>query len=225
VTAVCDFLAKKAEESYGIKDISVVYNFVDIKRDPRAKSSELREIFAKQSEKIIIHCSNFREIKRISDVLEIFAKINKQIPSKLLLVGDGPEKGLAQKIAAKLKIIDRIHFMGLQDSVSRLLSISDLMLLPSEKEAFSLSALEAMACGVAVIATNVGGMSEMIASGKEGYLSEVGDVKGMAKNAVDLLQDKKLFKQITQEALKKVRGNFSPELITAQYEQIYKNLR
>jgi N-acetyl-alpha-D-glucosaminyl L-malate synthase BshA len=224
VTAVCKFLASKAEQVYSLENVDVIYNFVSIKKDPIAKSSELREVFSKPNEKIVIHCSNFREVKRVGNVLEIFAKINKKIPSKLLLIGDGPEKGLAQKMAAKLKVIDRVHFMGLQDNISRLLSISDLMLLPSEKEAFSLSALEAMSCGVAVIATNVGGMNEMIKSGEEGFLSEIGDVEEMSNNAIRILENKKFFMELTRAASQKVKDNFTPEIITAKYEEIFKRV-
>ncbi len=224
VTAVCKYLSDKAKEVYSLRNIDVVHNFVNIKKDPKAKSSELREVFSKPNEKVVIHCSNFREVKRVGNVLEIFAKINKKIPSKLLLIGDGPEKGLAQKMAAKLKIIDRIHFMGLQDNISRLLSISDLMLLPSEKEAFSLSALEAMSCGVAVIATKVGGMGEMIESGKEGFLSEIGDVEEMSANAISVLRDKKFFRELTKAASQKVKENFTPEIIAARYEKIYERV-
>jgi N-acetyl-alpha-D-glucosaminyl L-malate synthase BshA len=224
VTAVCKFLAEEAKKVFDLKKVDVIYNFVDVRKEPIKKSKELREIFAKENEKIIIHISNFREVKRIQDVLEIFKKIVKKIPSKLLLVGDGPEQPLAQRLASKFQIIDRVHFMGVQNNVARLLSIADILLLPSEKEAFNLTALESMTCGVPVISTKIGGMPEMIENGKEGYLLEVGDVKNMAEKSILLLSDEKLYKEISRNGRTKVREDFSESKIIPQYRALYKKI-
>lgn len=223
VTAVCRNLAHQAKEIFKIKKVEVIYNFVNMKKNEE-DSVELREIFATKKEKLVIHISNFREVKRVQDVLEVFKGINNKIPSKLLLVGDGPEQRMAQKLIAKLKLGDKVHFLGVQNNIARLLTVSDLLLLPSEKEAFNLSALEAFSCGVPVIATNVGGMSEMITNGETGYLSGVGDVNEMIGNALKILSDPKLAKKLSKNCQRAIKEKYSPEVIVPQYEKLYQRL-
>ncbi len=224
VTSVSQAMATEAEGKYGLnKKVQVIYNFVNIQ--PPAKTPEdLKDVFGANDSNIITHISNFRQVKRIEDVIRVFNKINKKVDSKLLLIGDGPEQRAAHKLAVKLNVSNKIHFLGLQSSIEKLLAISDLFLLPSEKENFSLSALEAMSCGVPVIATQVGGMAEMIDSGKDGYLFDVGDIDGMAEAGIKLLDDKDSYKKISSAAQKKAKEGFSPEIIVPQYEKLYESV-
>lgn len=224
VTSVSQAMAAEAEGKYGLnKKVQVIYNFVNIQ--PPAKTPEdLKDVFGANDSNIITHISNFRQVKRIEDVIRVFNKINKKVDSKLLLIGDGPEQRAAHKLAVKLNVSNKIHFLGLQSSIEKLLAISDLFLLPSEKENFSLSALEAMSCGVPVIATQVGGMAEMIDSGKDGYLFDVGDIDGMAEAGIKLLDDKDSYKKISSAAQKKAKEGFSPEIIVPQYEKLYESV-
>lgn len=225
VTSVSKAMAKEAEETYCLKKTpEVIYNFVDVK--PPAKVPEdLKEVFGFNNARIITHISNFRAVKRVEDVIKAFAKIEKQVNSRLILIGDGPEQRSAHKLAVKLGIINKVHFLGLQSSIAKLLSITDIFLLPSEKENFSLSALEAMACGVPVIATNVGGMPEMIETGENGFLVDVGDIESMVNYAVKLLDDKSLYDKISGSARERVLNNFVPEKIIPQYEELYRQLK
>jgi len=224
VTSVSQAMATEAEGKYGLnKKVQVIYNFVNIQ--PPAKTPEdLKDVFGANDSNIITHISNFRQVKRIEDVIRVFNKINKKVDSKLLLIGDGPEQRAAHKLAVKLNVSNKIHFLGLQSSIEKLLAISDLFLLPSEKENFSLSALEAMSCGVPVIATQVGGMAEMIDNGKDGYLFDVGDIDGMAEAGIKLLDDKDSYKKISAAAQKKAKEGFSPEIIVPQYEKLYESV-
>ena len=224
VTSVSQAMAAEAEVKYGLnKKVQVIYNFVNIQ--PPAKTPEdLKDVFGANDSNIITHISNFRQVKRIEDVIRVFNKINKKVDSKLLLIGDGPEQRAAHKLAVKLNVSNKIHFLGLQSSIEKLLAISDLFLLPSEKENFSLSALEAMSCGVPVIATQVGGMAEMIDNGKDGYLFDVGDIDGMAEAGIKLLDDKDSYKKISAAAQKKAKEGFSPEIIVPQYEKLYESV-
>lgn len=221
VTSVSNNMAEEAMAVYGLKEKPIVINnFVDVK--PLVNPPEdLREIFGTNKAKIITHISNFRAIKRIEDVIKIFAKIIKKIDAKLLLIGDGPEQKKAYRMVARLGLLNRVHFLGLQSSIIKLLSITDLFLLPSEKENFSLSALEAMSCGVPVVATKVGGMPEMIKSNVNGFLAEIGDIDLMAKYSIDLLSDNILYQKISNNAKKKVEKYFTPEKIIPQYEKVY----
>lgn len=224
VTAPSRYLAEEATKIYGTNPVEIIYNFVDLKPYKETSKIELKSIFAKENEKVIIHVSNFREVKRIQDVVNVFHIINKKVPSKLLLVGDGPDQKVAYRLAGKYNLINKVHFMGIQTNVEKILSISDLFLLPSEKENFSLSALEAMACGVPVIASNVGGMPEMIVDGESGFLCEIGDVEVMAKKGIEILKDEVTAKKIAMAAQSKIKESFSPEIIVPQYEAYYEKI-
>ena len=223
-TSVSRMMAEEAQNVYSLPETpEVIYNFIDVK--PPAKMPEdLRTVFGFNNARIVTHMSNFRTVKRIEDVIKVFAKIEKKVNARLLLIGDGPEQRTAYKSASKLGIINKIHFLGLQSSIVKLLSITDIFLLPSEKENFSLSALEAMACGVPVISTNVGGMPEMIENGIDGYLAEVGDIDQMAKYAIEALSNPDEFKKISVNARKKAFENFTSEVIVPKYEELYKRV-
>ncbi|MFE8695684.1 N-acetyl-alpha-D-glucosaminyl L-malate synthase BshA [Cytobacillus sp. FJAT-53684] len=207
------------------KPIEVVYNFIDERVYRLTDSSYLREEFGiSAEEKVVIHVSNFRTVKRVQDVVKAFARISEQVPSKLLLVGDGPEMAVICKLVNQLGLKDQVIFLGKQDNLEELYSISDLMLLLSEKESFGLVALEAMACGVPCIGTNVGGIPEVIFDGKNGYLCPLGDIKAVAEKGISLLSDENLHKKFATEAINTAYKNFRSGLIVSQYEDIYYNL-
>jgi len=224
VTAVSDSLANDAKEIYQLsKKPTVIYNFVTITPEKR-NSKELREIFAPKNEKILTHMSNFRQIKRVPDVIKIFSSVDKKIPSRLILIGDGPERNTAYKLAKQLDVLTKIHFLGLQTNIAKLLSISDIFLLPSEKESFGLSALEAMASGVPVVASDTCGVPEVVEDGKTGFLSPVGDLKKMTEDTIKLLSDTELYKNFSEAGKKIAFEKFDDQKIISQYENLYLSL-
>jgi L-malate glycosyltransferase len=222
VTAVSQDLIKETRELLAIdKPIDLGYNFVDKRVYYPREVAALRKEFAQPDEKILIHISNFRPVKRVTDVVEVFDRVQKDIPARLLFVGEGPE---LSKVLCKVKergLLDRVTFCGKQDDVAQLLSLADVMLLPSEKESFGLVALEAMACGVPTIASNAGGIPELITHGETGYLAEIGDVEQMAEYAKILLSDQANYDRIRDACLHRARFTFCNDIITRQYEEIY----
>jgi N-acetyl-alpha-D-glucosaminyl L-malate synthase BshA len=222
VTAVSNDLIQETRKLLSIdRDIDLTYNFVD-KREyyPRA-CSQLRAEYANPDEKILMHISNFRPVKRVMDVIDVFARVNREIPSKLLFVGEGPDLPKAHCRMKELGLEDRVFFLGKQDVVAHVISLADLLLLPSEKESFGLVALEAMACGVPTIASNAGGIPELISHGQTGFLSDVGDTASMALHAMQLLKHKELYKQFSAACLDRSRNEFCNDRIAGEYEQIY----
>lgn len=222
VTAVSQDLIRETRELLNIeKPIDLAYNFVDKRVYYPRDVHSLRREFAHPDEKILIHISNFRPVKRVPDVVDIFDRVSRDIPARLLFVGEGPE---LSKVLCQVKergLLDRVTFCGKQDDVAQLLSLSDLMLLPSEKESFGLVALEAMACGVPTIASNAGGIPELIAHGETGFLAEIGDTEQMALYAKRLLTDRGLYERFVEACLQRARFTFCNDLITRQYEEIY----
>jgi len=224
LTSVAKALAVKARKSFKIpndKKIEVIYNWVTPVHYPGSKAKELKGMFAPNDEKIICHISNFRPVKRISDVIEIFRGIDKHVNSKLILVGDGPEQRIAHRLITKYNLLNKVHIMGIQTNVFRMLAISDLFLLPSQSEAFSVAALEAMCLGIPVISSKVGGMSEMIAEGKTGYLAKVGDIKTMVKKGIEILSNSELHKEMKKNTIEKVQNNYTAEIAVQAYEKYY----
>lgn len=225
VTAVSRDLIRETRELLEIEEpIELTYNFVDKRIYYPREVSDLRLDFAEPHEKILMHISNFRPVKRTCDVVDVFAKVHERLPARLLLVGEGPD---LPKIQAKIEAMGlsrKVHFLGKQDDVAEVLSLADLMLLPSEKESFGLVALEAMACGVPTIGSIAGGIPELVKSGETGFLSPIGDTDEMAANAVRLLSDEALYAQFREACLHRARTAFCNDLITAQYEQIYYNV-
>ena len=171
-----------------------------------------------------MHLSNFRPVKRVADVVEIFARVARQIPARLALVGDGPDRSTAEWLAQKLGIHDRVHFLGKQDQVNELLPLADLMLMPSEMESFGLAALEAMACQTPAIATRVGGVPELISDGHDGLLFEVGDVEAMAEASIALLKDPERHQAMRQAARKTAQDRFCSTRILPRYVEFYESL-
>lgn len=222
VSAVSDSLRQQTMDYFNIKvDIDVIYNFIDIERFKRIPNEEFRHAFSPDNTPIIVHTSNFRKVKRIDDVIYTFYKIRTKLPSKLLLIGDGPERRKAEELCRKLGTCADIHFLGKQDAVEELLSIADLFILPSENESFGLSALEAMSCGVPVISSNVGGLPEVNIYGSTGYTCAVGDTDDMAEKSLEILCDPLKLEAFRKNARQKAL-EFDKHRIMPQYEKLYK---
>jgi L-malate glycosyltransferase len=221
ITAVSNNLREETYRNFPIKkNIEVIHNFVDVQRFRKKPIDAFRKVIAPNNEKVLIHASNFRKLKRVEDVVHIFAQVNKIIPSKLLFVGDGPERPLAEGLCRELGICDDTRFVGKQEQIEEILAISDLFLLTSDYESFGLAALEAMAAGVPVISTNAGGLPEINIHGKTGFLSTVGNVNEMAGYAIDLLQDATMHQAFKQNA-KAQADQFDIHNIIPQYEKLY----
>ncbi len=222
VTAVSEDLIRETRKLLSIeKPIDLTYNFVDKRVYYPRDVSDLRSKYAKPHEKILLHMSNFRPVKRVSDVIDIFANVRKQMNAKLLLVGEGPELPKACSKVKELDLADHVYFLGKQEDVAEVVSLADVMLLPSEKESFGLVALEAMACGVPTVGSNAGGIPELISHGQTGFLAPIGDTERMADYVVTLLSNPALYSQFSQACLERARNKFCNDRIASQYEQIY----
>ncbi|MDP4284832.1 MAG: N-acetyl-alpha-D-glucosaminyl L-malate synthase BshA [Bacteroidota bacterium] len=224
LTAVSNNLRDETYNNFKIdKDIDVIYNFVDAKRFNKKPVTPFRQIIAPNNERILLHASNFRKVKRVNDVVHVFEKVNKVIASKLLLVGDGPDRSYIEGLCRKTDAHADIRFLGRQEQMEDILAISDLFILPSEYESFGLVALEAMAAEVPVISTNAGGLPEININGITGMLSDVGDVDQMSKNIIDIFSDEKAFQIMKKNALKQAL-KFDIDKIVPQYENLYKRV-
>ncbi len=222
VTAVSKYLKKRTIDEFDInREIRVIYNFVDTARCAPELDSCSRESYAPAGEKILMHASNFRPVKRVGDVVRIFSRVNERLPSKLMLIGDGPERLFIQQLVKELKLSDSVFFLGEQDHLEPLFFCADLFLLPSEQESFGLTALEAMACGVPVIAARVGGLPEVISHGETGFLFPVGETKMMAEEAMRLLSDPEKHKSFRVAARLRAENNFNSRRIIPEYEKFY----
>jgi N-acetyl-alpha-D-glucosaminyl L-malate synthase BshA len=226
VTAISEYLRERTLREFEIKNhIQVIYNFVNCDLYVRdAEAAQRRLKYAPKGERILMHLSNFRPVKRLTDVIEIFDRVHKKIPSKLLLIGDGPDRPAAERLANKKGIQRDVIFMGKQDNVHRKLALADVMLMPSELESFGLAALEGMACKVVPIATNVGGVPEVIEHGKSGYLADVGDVESMSRYAIDLLGDDSALANMAQACREVASARFCTTKIIPQYEEFYRRV-
>lgn len=224
VTAVSESLKKDTYEHFNTnREIQVIPNFIHTKRMAIEDIDDIRARYANPGEPLLCHVSNFRKVKRVEDVLKIFARVNKRIPSKILMVGDGPERYKLEEMCTKLGLCSRVKFIGKVRDTQAVLEISDLFLLPSETESFGLAALEAMAVGVPVISSNTGGIPEVNVHGVTGFLSDVGDVDDMVKNAHYILSDKDRLHQFKTNA-QKHSEKFNLEKVVAQYEEVYNSL-
>jgi len=229
VTSISAYLKEVTETSFGItRPIEVVHNFVncDVYKpfEDLAARAQARSKFANSDEFLFMHLSNFRPVKRIADAVQIFARVAKQLPARLVLIGDGPDRSTAEWLAHSHGIHDRIHFLGKQDRVNELLPLADLMLMPSEMESFGLAALEAMACQTPAIATRVGGVPELITDGVDGLLFSVGDVEAMAATSIALLSDAERHQAMRKAARKTAQDRFCSTRILPRYIQFYESL-
>ncbi len=224
ITSVSDSLKQDTYANFDIKkDIEVIPNFIDFTRFKKLNKEHFRKVIAKNGERIVVHTSNFRKVKRVEDVVKVFCQIKAAVPAKLLLVGDGPERQNVEKLARQVCMEDDVYFLGKQEAVEELLAIADLFILPSETESFGLAALEAMACEVPVISTNTGGIPEINLHGVTGFMSNVGDIDDMAKNAIHILSDDATLNQFRANAIKQAKA-FSLENILPQYEAYYRKI-
>jgi len=223
VTAVSEYLKQRTIEEFKVqRPISVVPNFVNCDIYTRSSDMRLRERFAATNEGILIHISNFRPIKRVEDVINIFAEVRKRGPAKLLMVGDGPERPKAEWLASTHDVTNDVLFLGKQNDMAQFLSLADILLLPSENESFGLVALEAMACEVPVVATRVGGLPEVIDHERDGFLFELGDVPSMADACNRLLADREYRDEMGRTARGHAKRNFCATKIVQVYEDLYR---
>ncbi len=224
VTAVSENLKQETYANFHInKHIEVIYNFIDFNRFSRLNKEHFKKAIAPEGERIITHISNFRKVKRVDNVIRIFKKVHEIIPSKLLLIGDGPERIKLEKLCRELELCDAIRFLGKQSAVEELLAVSDLFIIPSENESFGLAALEAMACEVPVISSNIGGLPEVNIQGVTGFLSNPDNVDEMAKNAIQILAKDEVLQQFRKNALAQAK-RFDINNILPQYEQYYEQI-
>ena len=224
VTAVSESLKQDTLGKFNIKnDIKVIHNFIDFDRFKKVNKDHFKKAIAPDGEKILTHTSNFRKVKRVEDVIQIFKRVHKKIPCKLLLIGDGPERANLERLCREIGLCSEIRFLGKQDAVEELLAVSDLFIMPSAKESFGLAALEAMAVEVPVISSNVGGIPEVNIHGKTGFLSDVGNVDEMSANAILLLSNEDKLKEFKANALAQAQ-NFAIESILPEYENYYEHI-
>ena len=227
VTAISNYLRDRTLRMFDVKTkIEVIYNSVncDVYAPNPKVAEEMRAEYAPNGERVLVHLSNFRPVKRLTDVIEIFDRVHKQIPSRLLLIGDGPDRSVAEWLAVQKGIHDDVLFLGKQDQINDKLTIADIMLLPSELESFGLAALEAMACEVIPIATRAGGLPEVVDHGNTGYLADVGDVETMSRYAIELLRNDKLLSDMRKQARAAAMDRFCSTKIVKQYEDFYRRV-
>ena len=224
VTAVSQSLKNDTYANFHVcKDIEVIYNFIDLKRFSKKPKDHFKRAIVPGGERLLVHTSNFRKVKRVEDVIHVFEKVNRVIPSKLLMIGDGDERVAIEKLCRDLNLCDDVRFLGKQDAIEEILSVCDLFIMPSASESFGLAALEAMACRVPVISSDAGGMPELNVHGVTGYLSKVGDVDDMARNALKILKDDNTLNQFKHNALKRA-SEFDINRILPLYEAYYSKI-
>lgn len=225
VTAVSRFLKEKTLTNYNIqKEIEVIYNFIDLDVYKPQPSDVFRQHIAPNGEKVLVHTSNFRPVKRVPDTIRILEKVKKEIPAKLVLVGDGPDRSECERLARELDIQKDVIFLGKQDALAEILNAADIFLMPSQSESFGLSALEAMACGKPVISSSVGGLPELVIHNETGYIAEIGDVERMSKYAVDLLTNEKKYNNFAKNSLDRAVKHFDKNLVLPKYIEYYEKV-
>ncbi|MEE9438728.1 MAG: N-acetyl-alpha-D-glucosaminyl L-malate synthase BshA [Saprospiraceae bacterium] len=229
VTTVSNQLKKQTQSTFDVKvDIKVIYNFIDFTRFRKTDKDHFKKAVAPNGEKILVHVSNFRKVKKVDDVIKVFAKVQAKIPSKLILIGDGPERQHLEEMCRDLGLCSEIRFLGKQDAVEELLAITDVFLLPSKNESFGLAALEAMACEVPVVSSNVGGLPEVNIHGKTGFLCKVGDVDDMANKTIEILANPETHQKFRKAAFKHAKtfdiANILP-IYHSYYEEIIEKVK
>jgi N-acetyl-alpha-D-glucosaminyl L-malate synthase BshA len=225
VTAVSHYLKDRTIEFFDVhRDIEVIYNFIEELPDQKKKCDELRNKIAPGGEKIISHLSNFRPVKRVEDVIAVAHKVLQQIPIKVMMIGDGPERSKAERLARELNIAEHVQFLGKQDKVYLLLSSSDAFIMPSSLESFGLAALEAMVCGNPCITSNAGGLPELVKEGISGFTADVGDIDKMAQKTIEILKDKSKLAKLSESSRAYALDNFHEDKIIPQYIRLYEKL-
>ena len=224
ITAVSEDLRQETLASFAMeKEIHVIPNFVDVKRFAQSNKEHFRKMLAPNGEKILAHVSNFRKVKRVEDVIRTFDLVRREIPCKLLIIGDGPERQPMEQLCRELGTCDDVRFLGKQEKLEEILSITDLFLLPSAYESFGLAALEAMGCQVPVVSSNAGGIPEINIHGETGFMADVGDVEAMARYSLELLRDEEKLTQFKKNALQQAL-RFHIDRIVPQYETLYRQV-
>jgi len=224
VTTVSNQLKQQTEETFNVTtDIKVIYNFIDFSRFRKTDKDHFKMAIAPDGEKIMVHVSNFRKVKRVEDVIHVFERVYKKMPCKLMLIGDGPERQNMEELCRQIGLCSEIRFLGKQDAVEELLAVADLFVLPSANESFGLAALEAMACEVPVVSTNIGGLPEVNIDGKTGFLCDVGDVDTMAARALEILSDEETHQKFRTAAFEHAK-TFDIANILPTYESFYQEV-
>lgn len=225
VTAVSRFLKEKTITNYSCEtDIKVIPNFVDTDLFKPSVNGDFRKSIANKGEKILVHTSNFRPVKRVSDTIRIFEKVQREIPSKLILVGDGPDRSECERLARQMDLYDKVKFLGKQDGLVEILSSSDVFLIPSQSESFGLAALEAMACGLPVISSSVGGLPELVRHNETGFIAEIGDIDRMARYTLELLTNEKKYKLFSEGSRERAVKIFDTSIVVPLYEEYYEQI-
>ncbi len=226
VTVVSDYLRRETIEHFHAEGhIDVIYNFIDAVRFKRQDKSHFRQVLCPGKKKILIHVSNFRAVKHAQDVVRVFARVlERGVASRLVLVGDGPDRAPTEQLAREMGVYDEVRFLGKLEPVEEVLSIADVMLMPSGSETFGLAALEAMACEVPVVSSDIGGLPELNVHGETGYLCKLGDIDAMTEAVVDILSDEAKQKKMAEAARKRAVGMFDAAQIVPQYESVYERV-
>lgn len=225
VTAVSRFLKEKTLTNYNIeKDIRVIHNFIDTSIYKPTEVCICKKKIAPRGEKLLVHTSNFRQVKRVSDTIRILEKVKKEVPCKLLLIGDGPDRSECERLSRELGLYDDVKFLGKQEGLVDILTSADIFLMPSQSESFGLSALEAMACGLPVVSTSVGGLPELVSHNESGYIAEIGDIDRMAKYVVQLLTNPKKYEIFSEAARTRAVEKFEINKIVPEYESYYEEI-
>jgi N-acetyl-alpha-D-glucosaminyl L-malate synthase BshA len=225
VTAVSRFLKEKTITNYLCdKEIKVIPNFVDTDLYKPKLNGEFKKHIAEENEKVLVHTSNFRVVKRVADTIKIFEKIHDKIPSKLILVGDGPDRSECERLCRQKGLEDKVKFLGKQDALVEILTSSDIFLIPSQSESFGLAALEAMACGLPVVSSSVGGLPELIRHNETGFIAEIGDIDRMAKYTLELLSNERKYKIFSNNARSRAVDVFDKSRVVPMYENYYKTI-
>jgi N-acetyl-alpha-D-glucosaminyl L-malate synthase BshA len=225
VTSVSRFLKEKTITNYSCdKEIEVIPNFVDTNYFKPVLNNDFKNKIAPGGEKLLVHTSNFRVVKRVPDTIRIFEQVQKEIPSKLILVGDGPDRSECERLCRQLDLCDKVKFLGKQEALVEILSAADIFLIPSQSESFGLAALEAMACGLPVISSSVGGLPELVSHNKSGFIAEIGDVDRMAKYVIDLLSNEKKYRLFSKNARDRAVNEFDISKVIPIYEEYYKTI-
>ncbi len=224
VTAISQYLADETCRTFGLGGVEIIPNFINAEEYQRRENKALRRELAPHGEKLLMHVSNFRPVKRIGDCIHAFAKVKPHLPARLVLCGDGPERAGAEKLAQEYGLADDVLFVGQVPNIADYLSVADLLLVPSETESFGLAALEAMACEVPVIATNAGGLPEVVIDGENGYLVPLGDTQTIANRAIEILSDEKKQREMGQRGRAWAVEQFNTERVIPQYERLYERV-
>ncbi len=225
ITAVSNFLRDKTASTYQLeRGIETIPNFIDTEMYAPREPCKYRELFSPNGEKVMVHTSNFRPVKRVPDVIRTFAKVLESVPTKLVLIGDGPDRTEAETLCRQLEILDHVRFLGKQDALVDILSAADLFILPSQSESFGLSALEAMSCGLPVISTSIGGIPEVNLHAETGYIAEIGDVDRMARYAIELFTNDNKYDVFSRAARRRAVEVYDKKLIVPLYEAFYERV-